>query len=424
MSSAETKRLKVLLGCYNCSPYHGSEKGVGWNFLHRIAQHFEVHAIVEEMECREPLERYRAEHPEVFEHIHLYFVRKVRHRLLRKIWPPSYYYFYDKWEKKAYRLAVELDKKENFDLVHRITMCGYRRPGYLWKLGKPFIWGPVGGLNNTDVRLLSELNLYHRLYFRARNLMNTLQLRYGQAAKVAAKHTDILYTADPHVNDDVRKYWHLEPKLLGEIGTPTLAQFPEPSCHEPGTPMRLCWSGILEPLKALDIVLRALPQCSCPMELHVLGKGYMEQKWKIMAEKLGVADKVHFHGFMPHDEAVAFMGSCHLFCFSSIKEGGMGTVVLEAMQNALPVIAIDHCAFSACITDTCGIKIPVQSPEGISKAFAEHFDALATDESRRMALAHGALKRSQEYTWDKKIRQLCADYERITLNNQSTTAKF
>lgn len=422
MSADEPKRLKVLLGCYNCSPYHGSEKGVGWNFLHRIAQHFEVHAIVEEMECREPLERYRAEHPEVFEHIHLYFVRKVRHRLLRKIWPPSYYYFYDKWEKKAYRLAVELDKKENFDLVHRITMCGYRCPGYLWKLGKPFLWGPVGGLNNTDPRLLSKLSLYHRLYFRARNLMNSFQLRYGQAAKVAAKYTRILYTADPHVNADVRKYWHLEPKLLGEIGTPTMEDFPEPSRHVPGTPLRLCWSGILEPLKALDFVLRALPQCKQLVELHVLGKGYMKEEWARMAEKLGVADKVYFHGFMPHDEAVAFMSSCHLFCFSSIKEGGMGTVVLEAMQNALPVIAIDHCAFSACITETCGIKIPVQNPEGISRAFAEHIDALATDEPCRLSLARGAQYRSQNYTWDKKMQQLCSDYAFVVSKKLSVEA--
>lgn len=413
MSSTTAKRHKVLLGCYNCSPYHGSEKGVGWNFLHRLGHYFEVHAIVEELECREPLEHYQAEHPEAFEHIHLYFIPKVRHRLLRKIWPPSYYHFYDKWEKKAYQLAVELDKKENFDLVHRITLCGYRRPGYLWKLGKPFIWGPVGGLNNTAPCLLKNLNLYHRFYFLARNLMNTLQLRYGRAAKVAANHTAILYTADPHVHDDVRKYWHIEPRLLGEIGTPSLESFSEPSRHVPGTPLRICWAGILEPLKALDIVLRALPQCTQPMELHVLGKGYMETEWKRMAEKLGVGDKVTFHGYMPHDEAVAFMGSCHLFCFSSIKEGGMGTVVLEAMQNALPVIAIDHCAFSACITESSGIKVPVQHPDGISRAFAGHFDALATDEYRRVALAHGALKRSQDYTWDKKMQQLREDYASV-----------
>lgn len=413
MATVHHKRLKILLGCYACDPNHGSELGCGWNFMRHLAQHFEVHALVEEMECREPLEKRREEHPEEFEHITLHFIRKVRHPLLRKIWPPVYYHFYDKWEKWAYEYAIELDKKENFDIVHHITMCSYRRPGYLWKLGKPFVWGPVGGLNNTAWCLLPGLGLHGMVYFAGRNIFNYFQMRFGRAAKKVAPHTSALYIADPHYMEAVKRYWGLDAKLMSEIGVPKTETFPAIARHEPGTPLRICWAGTMTTLKALNFVLRALPQCHEKMELHVMGRGNKEAEWKALAKRLGVEDQVVFHGFMPHEELLRFMPTCHLLCFSSIKEGGTATVVLESMLNGLPVLAIDHCAFSSVIDDSCGIKVPVQSPAGISRDFARHLDRLATDETWRVSLAEGAHRKSQEYTWETKMEELCRTYEQL-----------
>lgn len=407
-----SRRPKVLLSCYSCSPYEGSERGTGWNFLRRIAEFCEVHAIVEATECLPALERYKAEHPETFEHITLHGIAKVRHPLLRKIWPPSYYYFYDKWEKKAYQLGCELEREIGFDIVHRLTMCGYRRPGYLRKLGKPFVWGPVCGLSFTDWRLLPGLGLHGMVYFAFRNIINSLQMRYGRARKVA-QHTAALLLSDPQALSDVERYWGVKAQVMREVGTEAPRHTVHPSVHAGGTPLRICWVGGLVTLKALPFVLRALPLCKQPMELHILGRGEKETEWKQLTAALGLNERVFFHGHLPHDEIPAFMSSCHVLCFSSIKEGGTPTVVLEAMQNGLPVICIDHCAFASVVNETCGIKIPVQFPGGISRDFACHLDKLAADEDLRRRLSHGAMVCAENYTWENKEAQLRALYAKL-----------
>ena len=84
---------KVLVSVYACSPYRGSEPGMGWNFLKMIADDNEVWAIVEEEKWRGDIEKYLAEHPNEMKSVHWVFIHKPRARLLRKIWPPSYYWF-------------------------------------------------------------------------------------------------------------------------------------------------------------------------------------------------------------------------------------------------------------------------------------------------------------------------------------------
>ncbi|UVQ96376.1 hypothetical protein NXW23_19055 [Bacteroides caccae] len=57
----------------------------------------------------------------------------------------TFYYAYRVWHLQVYKVASELMETKHFDLIHYVGMIGYREPGYLWKLGLPYVWGPVGG---------------------------------------------------------------------------------------------------------------------------------------------------------------------------------------------------------------------------------------------------------------------------------------
>ena len=148
--------MKILINCYACSPYKGSEPGMGWNFVKCLCRLHELH-IITESKFKPDLNRYFKEHPEETPFYHFYFIEKKRHKKLRKVWPPSYYWFYKSWQKKALRLAQILDKQENFDVIHQLNMVGYREPGYLYEIGKPLVWGPMGGFNITPWLLLLSL---------------------------------------------------------------------------------------------------------------------------------------------------------------------------------------------------------------------------------------------------------------------------
>lgn len=407
------KRLKVLLGCYACDPGYGSEPGMGWNFVSNIAKHHDVHAIVEEGEFKETLTRFAAEHTEKVQNITFHFVRRTHHETLRKFWPPSYYWFYRAWHRKAYLLAKELDKTENFDIVHQVTISGFREPGFLWKLGKPFIWGPLGGFTDTPWCLLSCLGAVGALHFGIRNVLNGIQKRWGFSARAAARHAAAILTSTTKAVEEIRRFWGREAVLMNEVGLETGHTQHAPVAHEEGTPLRICWAGEHIPRKALDLLLHALPHCQEKMELHVLSKGPRMQAWKQLAHRLGLDSVVTFHGFVPREEAFRIMSSSHVFCITSVRED-TSTVVFEAFRYGLPIIALDHCGFSHVINDHCGIKIPIYSRKQVICDYARHLDYLATHENKRRQLSAGALKRCQAFTWDAKMATLNTIYYKAT----------
>lgn len=212
---------KVLVSVYACSPHRGSEPGMGWSYLKLIADRNEVWAIVEEEKWRKDIEKYLSEHPGEMKSVHWTFIHKPRARLLRKIWPPSYYWFYRIWQWKVYKKAVSLHREIKFDIVHQLNMVGYREPGYLWKLNAPFVWGPVGGLGYTDIRLFPLLGFVGSLEFFARNVINWLQCHLMRRPKLAARkaaQTGVLIAATLENQREAKKLWGVDSTVLCEIG--------------------------------------------------------------------------------------------------------------------------------------------------------------------------------------------------------------
>lgn len=407
------RRLKVLLCCYACDPYAGSEPGGGWNFLNCVAQYHNVHVLVEEGKFKSRLLAYAESHPEKVKNITFHFIYRERARRLRKIWPPSYYVLYNRWLKKAYRYAKELDARENFDIVHQVNMAGYRVPGYLWKLNKPFIWGPICGFTTTPWRLLFGMGLHSFIYFGMRNIINCLQKRFGYAARIVSRKANAILVSDPRAVDEIKELWGVDSIVMREVGTSEPTCDITPTRHYPGTPLRICWVGRHIPCKAVDLILRAIPSCRESVVLEIIGDGAMEKKWKTLAQKLGINNQVNFHGRVPLPQVSELMRKCHVFCMPSIHEGGTPTVIMEAMQNGLPVVALNHCGYSTAIDDTCGLKIPISSRKIISEEMAKAFDFLATHEKVRYSMGINAIEHSKVFNWQKKAENLCKIYQEI-----------
>ena len=403
------KRRKVLLCCYACDPGHGSEPGMGWNFARSISAHHDAHVIVE-TKFKQSLENYAIEHPDECRHITFHFVPRTRLKLLRKLIPVSYYLTYRNWCKRAYRLAVKLDKIHDFDLTHMITLSGYREPGFFWKLPKPFIWGPIGGLSDSPWCLLPVLGVRGSFSLYIRNIANGLQKRYGLACRKAALHAHTILAKTNQDVKDIKNFWHKDSHILTEVGLESRHQRYEPHAHEPGTPLEVCWAGIHEPRKNLELLLHALTLCKEPIKVHVLSKGSRTPIYKELAAKLGVDDKVIFHGFVPREESFRIMSSSHVFVITSVRDD-TPTVLFEAFRYALPVIAIDHAGFGAILDDTCGCKIPIVSFKQVVADYAKHLDYLASNEDARRKKSQGALDMCQQFTWDKKMEFLNSIYE-------------
>lgn len=390
---------------------------MGWNFAKSISAHHDAHVIVE-TKYKQPLDEYASKHPEEFENMTFYFVPRKRWKLLRKILPVSYYWTYREWMKKAYDLAVDLDKKNDFDLTHMITLSGYREPSLFWKLPKPFIWGPIGGLSDSPWCLLPVLGIRGAFSLYLRNIANGLQKRYGVACRKAAAHTHTILTKTKQDVEDIRNFWNKDSQILTEVGFETRHQTYEPQAHEPGTPLEVCWAGVHEPRKNLELLLHALTLCKEPMRVHVMSKGWRTPIYKKLAAKLGVADKVIFHGFLPREESFKVMSSSHVFVITSVRDD-TPTVLFEAFRYGLPVIAIDHAGFGAILDDTCGCKIPIHSFKQVVADYAKHLDYLATHEEERRKKSQGALDICKKFTWEKKMEFLNQVYEKAAADKEA-----
>lgn len=211
---------RLCVGVFSCSPRRGSEPGMGWNFLREIAATGrEVWAITNDEFTSETCAQARA-----IPNVHFTFVPEPAKRLrnvLRRVWPPSYYWFYRWWQIRAYRVAKRLHAAHKFDAAHQLNMVGFREPGFLWRLPIPFVWGPIGGLDLTDWRLLGLLDFGGRVEFFFRNVINAFQRRFlprpRKAARRAAESHALICATGENARL-ARRIWGVESTVICEVG--------------------------------------------------------------------------------------------------------------------------------------------------------------------------------------------------------------
>lgn len=403
--------MKILINCYACSPYKGSEPGMGWNFVKCLCRLHELH-IITESKFKPDLNRYFKEHPEETPFYHFYFIEKKRHKKLRKVWPPSYYWFYKSWQKKALRLAQILDKQENFDVIHQLNMVGYREPGYLYEIGKPLVWGPMGGFNITPWLLLPSMGIYGALFYSFRNLINLYQMYFSKRVKKAIIQSKMVICATSDDTNTVQRLWGKKSIVIPEVGFIPTTQ--STIIKHRINRLKICWSGLHIPRKSLNLLLEALAICPLKneIELHIIGEGICTTKWKKLSEKLRLKD-VYWYGWVARDKALQIMQDSHLFVITSLSDA-TSTVLLEALSLGLPIVTLNHLGFSNIVNNDCGIKIDIKSKQQVITDLAQAIGKLCQNEAERMRLAQGALKRSTDFTWEEKAVLINNIYQDIT----------
>jgi len=95
----------------------------------------------------------------------------------------------------------------------------------------------------------------------------------------------------------------------------------------------------LIPLKNIDIVLKSLSRLpkSFNWEYSIVGEGPLKVELINLTEKLGIAHRVKFYGFLPHSECMKLLEDNDIFILVSAPET-FGLAYLEAMSKGLIVV--------------------------------------------------------------------------------------
>lgn len=407
--------LKILVNAYACSPYLGSEPGMGWNFIQAISKNNKVVVITELDEFKKDIEKKQIESPELFNNLTFYYIRRVHNNKIRKIWPPSYYWYYKAWQKDVYKLAKKLDLEYNFDIIHQLNMVGFREPGFLWKLNKPLVWGPIGGLEISPWKLLPSMGLYGMCFYGCRNIINLYQMHFLRRVKKCALKSHVLISATQETKDKIKRLWGKDSIVIPEVGL--LEEFEKPEFKARGSVMKVCWSGQHTPGKSLNLFIEAISKSRNidNLEIHIIGKGVCTNKCIKIANQLKINSKIIWHGWIQKKDAVKIISQCDLFCITSLKDI-TSTVLLEALSLGLPVITFDLFGFSNIVDSSCGIKIPANTKKQIIGDLANAIDFFFEHESIRQEKAINAYKRANEYDWSGKMLILDEIYNSIKNN--------
>lgn len=101
--------------------------------------------------------------------------------------------------------------------------------------------------------------------------------------------------------------------------------------------------GLTTCLRAFAIFAKANPDA----ELFIAGKGPLQPMLEALAVELGIAQQVHFTGFLSQADLLALYHRCHIFLHPSEmpadeNQEGIPNSILEAMATGLPVLATKH----------------------------------------------------------------------------------
>lgn len=178
------------------------------------------------------------------------------------------------------------------------------------------------------------------------------------------------------------------------------------SAPKTGGAFTVLYVGRLGPEKNVGYLLRAFrlfAQAHPGAELKIAGQGVMEGEWRRLAKTLGVAERVHFLGPVPHDDLPALYAACDVFFLPSIKEV-LALVALEAMRCARPVIVTDRIACGPELVEEgeSGWIVSADRPEEA----AERLARLAADPALGRRLGERGLARSRGYTLPAVMDQL------------------
>jgi glycosyltransferase involved in cell wall biosynthesis len=167
--------------------------------------------------------------------------------------------------------------------------------------------------------------------------------------------------------------------------------------------------GRLFAQKAPAVLLRAFAQSNAQESraiLAMVGDGPMRAELDVLAEELGITEKIRWLGARNGQRT---MPAFDVFALPSLYEG-MPYVALEAAHAGLPIVASRVSGISSVVRDDENGYVVEPGDVG---GFAMALDKLLLDPERRERFSAPSLSRVQEWTLDRMVDDTIKVYEQV-----------
>lgn len=369
--------MKVLLSAYACEPHKGSEPEVGLRTALAAATEHEVWVITRRNNL-EPLRAFLSRHP-LAERIHLegLDLEGLPRSLKARVGLAGLHWYYDRWQTAAGDLARRLDRRIGFDLVHHATFASYWTRAGVASVGKPFVWGPVGGGLRAPLLLAGELGLKGLMEEAGRLLLRRLGARISGANRARRAARIVLAQ-----NDETAEILDLplERRVIVPNAVGVDLEVPRVEHRSP----EVALVGRLDPLKGGVLAVRTLRHVRHrEAVLRIYGEGPDRRRIQRLAHRWGLGDRVGFEGHLPRAQLLERVATSAALLHPSFHEEA-GLAVAEALALGTPVVCLDRGG------PRCLLRYWAESPATVVKATTPERTARRMAEALDGYLSHPA----------------------------------
>jgi glycosyltransferase involved in cell wall biosynthesis len=188
----------------------------------------------------------------------------------------------------------------------------------------------------------------------------------------------------------------------------------EPEADKP----TVTYVGRLHPIKRIDRLIQAvaLARRDVPdLRLEIVGPGQRHGRdLAQVAARLGIAEKVRFHGFVSVEDKLRMLARAHVSALLSASEG-LPMAALEAMACGTPVVLSRGCHLPE-VHERAGLVV-----DGEPAQAAAALTTLLEDGATRRRFANGALSFAREFRQELVIPQMVRVFEDVAGSGRSRT---
>lgn len=159
----------------------------------------------------------------------------------------------------------------------------------------------------------------------------------------------------------------------------------------------------LEAPKRLHLIVEAMSYVTSPISCILAGRGPAYASLRAQAEHLGVADKVHFPGFVPDDEIRRLYANCLAVPYTPLDED-YGYVTIEAFLSHKPVLTVHDAGGPLEYVRNEENGYIVTSP----REMAEQIDKLYHDRTLCARLGDAGYESVRDFSWPRTVETLLA----------------
>ncbi len=403
----------VLITAYAVNPYNGSEDGTGWNIAREIAKTYRVILITRKNNMPFIDQYMQASSDPVLKNMQCYGfdlpkpIMKMKKRLGERGYV-LYYYF---WQFFIVKYIKKM--KFKFDITHSLNFHSDSQPNFLWRLGKPTFWGPIGHHPKVPSNYLKTVYgqknfLKDRLYFTVKWMLRNLDPFF----KLAVKKSEKIFVINSSVQS-VIKAKSDQVLILPSVASEKVV------VNAPKRDFTVLSIGRFHFMKGFDITIKAFAKFYHSLniadqkkaKLVLVGKGEEKSRLETIAKEAGIKDQITWIDWISRDKVKEIYAQSSVFLFPSHE--GAGMVVPEAMSYGLPVICFDNYGPGELIGDS-PVKVAYSTYQESVQNFSNHLLELFRNESYRAEVGSNNKKRFlEQFNWTFKGNLIKSAYQLI-----------